>query len=136
MFLRRSNFVLCYYPNPFNTSSLVCVQVHGITRRIQGRLNDFHLLLATNCQRNSDGTYTQASEQLMDSISASSRLFHALFWASCARRFSVLRTSRYRFVCHDFAVSSDRVDSHFPSSQWTQTDGNERPNDVATIAGK
>lgn len=68
--------------------------VIGITRGIQGRLNDFMLLLAISCKRNTDGTYTKESEQLMDDIASYSRLFHALFWASCADRFKVLLTDR------------------------------------------
>jgi len=68
--------------------------VHGIARRIQGRLNDFMLMLATSCKRNPDGTYTKESEQLMDDIGQYSRLFHSLLWASCASRFEVLLTDR------------------------------------------
>ena len=83
-----------YHPHCLCSSLVLTCKVHGITRRIQARLNDFHLLLATNCQRNPDGTYTRASEELMDNVSAFSRLFHALFWASCARRFAVLRTTK------------------------------------------
>ena len=68
--------------------------VHGIARGIQGRLNDFNMLLATSAQRNPDGTYTRASEKLIDDVSSFSRLFHALFWASVAKRFQVLRTPK------------------------------------------
>ncbi|CAB9498691.1 dependent protein kinase regulatory subunit [Seminavis robusta] len=70
------------------------MEVYGIARGIQGRLNDFHLLLATAARRNADGTLTTESERLIDDVSAYSRLFHILFWASCARRFAVLRTNR------------------------------------------
>lgn len=66
--------------------------VLSLARRIQGRLNDFSLLLATSAKRENDGTYTPESKKLLDDIGASSRLFHTLFWASCARRFSVLNT--------------------------------------------
>jgi predicted membrane chloride channel (bestrophin family) len=68
--------------------------VHGIARGIQGRLNDFNLLLATNADRKPDGTYTRESEKLLEDVSSFSRLFHALFWASCAKRFEVLRTPK------------------------------------------
>mmetsp|Transcript_13419 Transcript_13419/g.29141 ORF Transcript_13419/g.29141 Transcript_13419/m.29141 type:complete len:563 (+) Transcript_13419:83-1771(+) len=66
--------------------------VHGIARRIQGRLNDFMLMLAISCKRNPDGTYTKESERLLDDVASYSRLFHALLWASCANRFKVLLT--------------------------------------------
>ena len=62
------------------------------TRNIQGRINDFLLLLATSAERNQDGTFTPRSEALLDDVAASSRLFHALFWASAARRFRPLAT--------------------------------------------
>jgi hypothetical protein len=66
--------------------------MYAVTRRIQGRLNDYHLLLATGAKRNRDGTYSRESEKLLDDVGAFSRLFHALYWASVARRFAVLRT--------------------------------------------
>ena len=68
--------------------------VYNIARCIQGRLNDFHLLLATSAARNDDGTYTPESESLLDDVAVSSRLLHAFFWGSCARRFEVLITPR------------------------------------------
>ena len=61
-------------------------------RRTQGRFNDFHILLATGASRNRDGSYTKEAEKLLDDVSAYSRLMHVLYWASCANRFSVLRT--------------------------------------------
>lgn len=85
-----TTFILTFF---VNQAYSFWQDVHGIARRIQGRLNDFHLLLATGAKRNPDGTYTREAEKLMDDVGASSRLFHALFWASCARRFSVLRTN-------------------------------------------
>jgi hypothetical protein len=68
--------------------------VYGIARGIQGRLNDIHLLLATSARRNPDGTFTPESERLLDDVASSSRLFHMLFWSSCARRFKVLGTNK------------------------------------------
>jgi len=86
-----TTFILTFF---LNQAYAFWQEVLGIARRIQGRLNDFHLLIATSCRRNPDGSLTRESEQLMDDVGATSRLFHALFWASCARRFSVLRTPK------------------------------------------
>lgn len=86
-----TTFILTFF---VNQAFSFWQEVHGIARRIQGRLNDFHLLLAVSCSRKPDGSLTRESEQLMDDIGANSRLFHALFWASCARRFAVLRTAK------------------------------------------
>mmetsp|Transcript_34045 Transcript_34045/g.71635 ORF Transcript_34045/g.71635 Transcript_34045/m.71635 type:complete len:568 (-) Transcript_34045:262-1965(-) len=69
-------------------------KVHSIARRIQGRMNDLNLLLATSVKRKEDGTYTPESLQLLDDVAAYSRLFHTLFWASYARRFDVLLTDQ------------------------------------------
>lgn len=49
------------------------------------------LILATSTQRK-DGTFTPATEALLDDVAASVRLFHAFFWASHARRFRCLAT--------------------------------------------
>lgn len=86
-----TTFILTFF---LNQSWGFWQEVHTSARKIQGRLNDFNLLLATGAKRNPDGTLTAESEQLLDDISANSRLFHALYWASCARRFSVLRTPK------------------------------------------
>jgi predicted membrane chloride channel (bestrophin family) len=86
-----TTFILTFF---LNQAFSFWKEIHSIARRIQGRMNDFNLLLATSAKRNPDGTYTRESEKLMDDVGAYSRLFHALFWASCARRFSVLKTPR------------------------------------------
>jgi len=86
-----TTFILTFF---VNQAYSFWQDVHITTRRIQGRLNDFHLLLATSAARRSDGAYTTAAERLLDDVGSSSRLLHALFWASCARRFEILRTPR------------------------------------------
>ena len=84
-----TTFILTFFVN--NAYSF-WREIYQVARIIQGKLSDFHMILATNCQRNPDGSYTSESEKLMDDVSSSSRLFHALFWASCARQYAVLRT--------------------------------------------
>lgn len=69
-------------------------QLYDIGRGIQGRLNDFHLLLATGAKRNPDGTFTDESKKLLDDVGAYSRLLHALMWSCYARRFRILGTTK------------------------------------------
>jgi predicted membrane chloride channel (bestrophin family) len=86
-----TTFILTFF---VNQAFSFWQEVYSIGRRIQGRLNDFHLVLATSAKRNKDGTYTRESEKLLDDVGSSSRLLHALLWASCARRFKILLTPR------------------------------------------
>lgn len=86
-----TTFILTFF---LNQSFGFWQEIYTIARRIQGRLNDFHILLATHATRQEDHSYTPAAEKLMDEIGAYSRLFHILFWASSSRRFQVLRTPR------------------------------------------
>lgn len=86
-----TTFILTFF---LNNAYSFWKEIYQIARIVQGKLSDFHMILATNCQRNPDGTYTSESEKLMDDVSSSSRLFHALFWASCARQYAVLRTPK------------------------------------------
>lgn len=67
--------------------------VYQTARTIQANLSEIHQILATHSQRDAQtGSYTKEAEQLMDDVGHYTRLFHVLFWASCARRFNVLRT--------------------------------------------
>ncbi|GAX26970.1 hypothetical protein FisN_9Lh274 [Fistulifera solaris] len=86
-----TTFILTFF---LNQSFGFWQEIYSIARRIQGRLNDFHVLLATHATREEDYSYTPAAEKMMDDIGAYSRLFHILFWASLSRRFQVLRTPR------------------------------------------
>ena len=74
----------------------------GNLRKVQGRLNDLGLLLATHAQRDETGCYTDRSRELLDDVARYVRLFHILFWAGQVRparadegaSLSVLRTER------------------------------------------
>lgn len=68
--------------------------MYNVGRAIQGRLNDISLLLATHASRRDDGQYTLGAKNLLEDVSGYLRLFHVLLWASLARRFRVLLTSR------------------------------------------
>lgn len=67
-------------------------KAYEIGRDLQGRIDDFNLLLATSAERNPDGTLTKEAQQVLDDVGQYSRLFHALVWASLTKRFSVLAT--------------------------------------------
>eukprot|EP00797_Seminavis_robusta_P029777 Sro605_g174290.1 dependent protein kinase regulatory subunit (688) ;mRNA; r:21187-23250 len=84
-----TTFILTFY---VNQAFLFWQSTNTLVRQIQGRLSDYMLALATHADRNDDGSFTAESEAIIDDIAASSRLFHALFWASCARRFYCLAT--------------------------------------------
>jgi len=87
-----TTFILTFFVNQAYNFWL---DMYGIARRIQGRLNDFHLLLATTAKRNKrTGTYTRKAEDLLDEVGEMSRLFHALVWASYAQRFEILKTEQ------------------------------------------
>jgi predicted membrane chloride channel (bestrophin family) len=84
-----TTFVLTFFLNQaFNFWK----DIYYLARKIQGSLNDFQLVLATNVKRQEDGTFTTESKQLVDDIGQYSRLFHALMWAGVTRRFAILKT--------------------------------------------
>ena len=84
-----TTFVLTFF---LNQAFSFWKDVYNLARKIQGRLNDFQLVLATNVERNEDGTFTTESQQLVDDIGQYTRLFHALMWAGITKRFAVLKT--------------------------------------------
>jgi len=61
-------------------------------RNIQSNLDGYFLILSTNVKRNDDGSFTEESAKLLEDVGQYSRLWHALFWASIAKRFQVLQT--------------------------------------------
>jgi hypothetical protein len=73
----------------------------GNTRKVQGRLNDMGMLLATHAQRDgTTGKFTPACVELLTDVARWVRLYHVLFWAGQVRpargdegvSLSVLRT--------------------------------------------
>lgn len=87
-----TTFILTFF---LNQAFTFWREIYDVGRRIQGRLNDFHLTLATTAARNKmNGTFTSKAESLLDDVAQYSRLFHVLLWASQARRFRVLQTTR------------------------------------------
>ena len=84
-----TTFVLTFFLNQAYT---FWKDVYNLARGIQGRLNDYHLLLATTVKRDEHGRLPPASEQLLEDIGQYSRLYHILLWASVAKRFAILTT--------------------------------------------
>eukprot|EP00580_Thalassiosira_gravida_P018052 CAMPEP_0201675952 /NCGR_PEP_ID=MMETSP0494-20130426/40732_1 /ASSEMBLY_ACC=CAM_ASM_000839 /TAXON_ID=420259 /ORGANISM="Thalassiosira gravida, Strain GMp14c1" /LENGTH=480 /DNA_ID=CAMNT_0048158549 /DNA_START=42 /DNA_END=1484 /DNA_ORIENTATION=- len=69
-------------------------ELYNAGRKIQGRLNDVGMLLATSADRDEEGRYTPAAEKVQDDVARASRLFHTFCWASFAKSFGVLLTPR------------------------------------------
>lgn len=68
---------------------------YDIGRKIQGRLNDIGLLLATHAARDErDGRYTSEAASFLEDVAYYLRNFHVFVWACHARRFRVLLTDR------------------------------------------
>ena len=68
--------------------------MYDTTRKIQGRLNDIGLLVASTVERDDQGKYTKRGEALLDDIGNYSRLFHLFCFANFSKQFQVLSTSR------------------------------------------
>jgi len=66
--------------------------IYDLTRKIQGQISNFHLLLAANAKRDTTGSYTSQASTVLDDVAHFSRLFHCFLWASYAKRYSVLLT--------------------------------------------
>ena len=84
-----TTFVLTFF---VNQAYSFWRDIYNMARSVQVKLEDVHLLVATNAKRNEDGTFTPEAQRLADDIGQFSRLYHVLMWASLATRFSVLNT--------------------------------------------
>jgi Bestrophin, RFP-TM, chloride channel len=82
-----TTFILTFY---VNQAYSFFQETHVTMRTIQGRINDFMLLLATCAKRDMEGSFTAEARALMEDVGSSSRLMHAFFWASVARCFKPL----------------------------------------------
>ncbi len=68
--------------------------MYDTTRKIQGRMNDIGLLVASTVERDDQGKFTKRGEILLDDIANYTRLFHLFCWANFSKKFQVLSTSR------------------------------------------
>ena len=62
---------------------------YGLTRVVQGRLNDLNLLCCAHAARLPDGNLTPEARQLLKDMSRDLRLAHILFWSDVCYRRSV-----------------------------------------------
>lgn len=86
-----TTFILTFF---LSQAYAVWKNMYSITRKIQGRMNDIGLLVASTVERDHKGRYTADGEALLDDVADYSRLFHAFMWAQYAKKFQVLRTNR------------------------------------------
>jgi len=84
-----TTFVLTFF---VNQSFRFWGDVYKSVREVQGKLSSFNLLLVTNVVRSADGSLTPEADKFLDEVGQCTRLFHILFWASKAKRFSVLKS--------------------------------------------
>ena len=85
--MQLSTFILTFF---LSQAYAMWRDVYNIARKIQGRLGDIGLLLATSATRDKNGKYTPESKRLQDDIASYSRLFHAFVWAANSKTFNVL----------------------------------------------
>jgi len=87
-----ASFMLSFF---LSQSYALWRSAYGVTRRVQGRLNDIGLLSATFADRDrTNGQYTPAADELLCTIARYVRLFHLLFYASVTTRFAPLKTPK------------------------------------------
>lgn len=65
-------------------------EFYTLTRKIQSRMNDLGLLIATAARRDRNGLYSEDARELLDDTSSYMRLFHTFMWASFAKKLNVL----------------------------------------------
>ncbi|KAL9188941.1 hypothetical protein ACHAXT_011431, partial [Thalassiosira profunda] len=86
-----TTFILTFF---LSQSYALWRETYSAARKIQGRMNDVGLLLATSAARNETGYYTPEAEAVLDDVGNYSRLFHAFLWAKFVRSFGVLLSPR------------------------------------------
>lgn len=86
------SFTLSFF---LNQSYALWRNVYKLTRRVQGRLNDLCLLVATTLARDPEThEYTDDSEALMRTVARYVRVFNLLLYASVSRRMAPLATPK------------------------------------------
>ena len=97
--------------------------VYSIARKVQGRLSDQGLILATNGER--DGTnskFTRRAITTMETYARYARLFNMLFFASVTRRFAPLATPKgLQALQTQGSVTADEVERLISTTSWHQT---------------
>lgn len=89
--LTFTTFIMTFF---LNQAYIFWRQVYNLSRGVQGRTNDFGLLLATHAARDADGEYTPEARKLLEDVAMNVRVFHAFAYASKTRGYRVLHTDR------------------------------------------
>mmetsp|Transcript_12922 Transcript_12922/g.27370 ORF Transcript_12922/g.27370 Transcript_12922/m.27370 type:complete len:629 (+) Transcript_12922:32-1918(+) len=89
--MNLTTFILTFF---LSQSYSLWREMYNTGRKIQGRLNDVGLLLATHAKRQDNGRYTPEAEAVLDDVASFSRLFHTFCWANYARNLRILLTPR------------------------------------------
>ena len=125
--LSITTFTLTFFLNQAYALRLKCVQ---LSRRLQGRLHDIGMNLASHAARNppspdspnEPSTYTPASRQILELMSRYIRLFNLLTYASFTRSHRPILTPRgmRRLVERGLMTSQERevlVEANIPGTQ-------------------
>lgn len=90
--LTLTTFILTFF---LNQSYNLWRQVYNLSRSVQGRTNDFGMLLATHAARDpATGMYTPAAKKVIEDVAMAIRVFHVLVYATKTRIYRVLHTDR------------------------------------------
>lgn len=112
-------FVLSFF---LSQTYAVWRNVYSITRRIQGRISDMGMLLATCAERDSNGVHSPRSQAMLDTWARYARLFTYLFFASVTTRFAPLATPKgLRALQKQGAITADEAVALMETSSWHQT---------------
>lgn len=89
--LTFTTFIMTFF---LNQAYNLWRQVYTLSRAVQGRTNDFGLLLATHAARDGDGKYTPEARKLLEDVAMNIRVLHAFAYATKTRGYRVLHTDR------------------------------------------
>lgn len=89
--LTLTTFILTFF---LNKAHDLWQNVYSMGRKVQGRMNDIGMLLATTAERDNEGKYTKKADVLLDDVALFSRLFHVFMWANYEKRYKILLTRR------------------------------------------
>ena len=87
---------------------------YGLTRQVQGRLNDIGLLCAAHAVRTPDGELEPDSKRMLESLARNLRLLHCLFYADVCYRKILQAGSQSAITSIRMLLSFDRVSRTAP----------------------
>lgn len=117
-----TTFILTFF---VGESYTLWKSMYTTCRKIQGRLNDISLLLATHAKRDQNtGEYTPQAREFLNNISINIRAFHLLLWASSSRHYAPLLTEQGALqLVHRGILTRQQVNTlanleTIPPTQW------------------